>query len=41
MPRMTAGKRTELELFWRAHLEGWRHSELNQREYWIVSQEVV
>ena len=33
MPRMTAGKPTELELFWRAHLEGWRHSELNQREY--------
>ena len=33
MPRMTAGKRTELEMFWRAHLEGWRHSELNQREY--------
>ena len=33
MPRMTAGKRSELELFWRAHLEGWRRSELNQREY--------
>ncbi len=33
MPRMTAWKRTELELFWRAHLEGWRHSELNQREF--------
>ncbi len=33
MPRMTAGKRTELESFWRAHLEGWRHSALNQREY--------
>ena len=33
MPRMTAGKRTELESFWRAHLEGWRRSDLNQREY--------
>ncbi len=25
--------RTELESFWRAHLEGWRRSDLNQREY--------
>ncbi len=33
MPRMTAGKRTELESFWRAHLEDWRRSDLNQREY--------
>ncbi len=33
MPRMTAGKRTELESFWRAHLDGWRRSDLNQREY--------
>jgi transposase-like protein len=30
---MTAGKRSELESFWRAHLVGWRRSELNQREY--------
>jgi len=30
---MTAGKRTELESFWKAHLESWRRSELNQREY--------
>ncbi len=33
MPRMAAGKRMELESFWRAHLEGWRRSDLNQREY--------
>ena len=33
MPRMTAGKRSELESFWRAHLDGWRRSALNQREY--------
>jgi transposase-like protein len=33
VPRMTTGKRTELESFWRAHLDGWRRSELNQREY--------
>ncbi len=33
MPRITAGKRTELKSFWRAHLDGWRRSELNQREY--------
>jgi transposase-like protein len=30
---MKAAKRTELESFWRAHLEGWRRSDLNQREY--------
>lgn len=33
MPRMKAEERTELERFWRAHLEGWRRSDLNQREY--------
>ena len=33
MPRMTAGKRSELESFWRAHLDAWRRSDLNQREY--------
>ncbi len=33
MPRLKAAKRSELESFWRAHLEGWRRSELNQREY--------
>ncbi len=33
MPRMTASKKLELESFWRAHLDGWRHSDLNQREY--------
>ncbi len=33
MPRMTAGKRSELESFWRAHLDDWRRSDLNQREY--------
>ncbi len=33
MSRITAGKRTELESFWRAHLDGWRYSDLNQREY--------
>ncbi len=33
MPRVTAGKRSELESFWRAHLDGWRRSGLNQREY--------
>ena len=33
MPRMAAGKRSELESFSRAHLDGWRRSELNQREY--------
>jgi hypothetical protein len=32
VPRMTAGKRSELELFWRAQLDGWRRSDLNQRE---------
>jgi hypothetical protein len=31
--RLTAAKRSELESFWRAHLDGWRRSDLNQREY--------
>ena len=33
MPRMTASKRSELESFWRAHLDSRRRSDLNQREY--------
>ncbi len=33
MPRMKAATRSELETFWRAHLEGWRRCDLNQREY--------
>ena len=33
MPRLTGSKRLELETFWWAHLDGWRHSDLNQREY--------
>ncbi len=33
MPRMTASKSLELENFWRVHLDGWRRSDLNQREY--------
>ncbi len=33
MPRMKASKRSELGSFWRAHLDGWRRSDLNQREY--------
>jgi hypothetical protein len=33
MPRMAAGKGLELEMFWRTHLDGWRRSPLNQREY--------
>ena len=33
MPRMKSAKRAELEAFWRAHLEGWVASDLNQREY--------
>ena len=33
MARLTAAKRSELESFWRAHLDGWRRSDLNQREY--------
>ncbi len=33
VPRLTASKSQELESFWRAHLDGWRRSDLNQREY--------
>jgi len=33
MARLTAAKSLELEAFWRGHLEGWRRSDLNQREY--------
>ena len=33
MPRLNEARRNELEAFWRAHLEGWAASELNQREY--------
>ena len=33
MPRLSAAKHAELEGFWRAHLDGWRRSDLNQREY--------
>jgi len=33
MPRLTASKSLELENFWRSHLDGWRRSALNQREY--------
>ena len=33
MSRWPADYRAELEAFWRSHLEGWRRSELNQREY--------
>ena len=33
MARSTTAKRLQLESFWRAHLDGWRRSDLNQREY--------
>lgn len=33
MPRLKPAKRLRLEFFWRAHLKGWRDSDLNQREY--------
>jgi len=33
MPRMKAAKQAELEAFWRAHVDGWRRSLLNQRKY--------
>lgn len=33
MPRLSTTKHAELEAFWRSHLEGWRQSDLNQREY--------
>ena len=31
--RLKETKRTELEDFWRAHLQAWQRSDLNQREY--------
>ena len=33
MSRWPEESRPEREAFWRSHLEGWRRSELNQREY--------
>ena len=33
MARLSAEKRNELEAFWRAHIQGWSDSSLNQREY--------
>lgn len=33
MSRWSEEDRPEREAFWRSHLEGWRRSELNQREY--------
>lgn len=33
MPRLKQARRLKLEAFWRAHLKGWRNSDLNQREY--------
>ena len=33
MPRTKETNRAELEAFWRAHLDGWAASDLNQREY--------
>lgn len=33
MARLSVEKRNELEAFWRAHIQGWRDSTLNQREY--------
>lgn len=33
MSRWSEEGRPEREAFWRSHLEGWRRSELNQREY--------
>ena len=33
MPRMKEEKRNELEAFWHAHIQGWRDSMLNQRDY--------
>ena len=33
MPKLKNTKRAELEAFWRAHLEAWVASDLNQREY--------
>jgi len=33
MARKRRARRLRLEAFWRAHLKGWRDSDLNQREY--------
>ena len=33
MPRLKSAKRLQLEFFWRAHLNGWSDSDLNQRDY--------
>ena len=33
MVRQGRSRRLKLEAFWRAHLKGWRDSNLNQREY--------
>ena len=33
MARLTASKSLKLASLWRSHLDGWRRSELNQREY--------
>jgi len=33
MARKRRARRLRLEAFWRAHLKGWRDSNLNQREY--------
>lgn len=33
MPRVSEEKRNELEAFWRAHIQGWCDSALNQKEY--------
>ncbi len=33
MPRVKVTKRSEMESSWRAHLDGRRRSDLNQREY--------
>jgi transposase len=33
MGRLSAEKHNELEAFWRAHIQGWSDSTLNQREY--------
>ena len=33
MARLSEERHNELEAFWRAHIQGWRDSTLNQREY--------
>jgi transposase-like protein len=33
MARLSEERRNELEAFWRGHIQGWRDSTLNQREY--------